>query len=176
VPLDTLTWLLRIGERHARTILLKDHASQLMPFYHLVVPGRGQDIVIPGVFDSVEEKEAYAATARMVSRLAGATAALFVTEAWLVKRDLRDEGVPITQWHRDRMLEAFRQGPPPSEDPNRIEVVSLFVTDGKKNRGVNLQIVRDKPGGKIIALVKEKYTDDTNFEGRMLDDLIESPT
>jgi hypothetical protein len=174
VPLDTLTWLLRCGERHARRVLLKDAADQMMPFYHLVTPEK-QDVVLACEWDSLDEKLAAMAIAKHTAHDLHATAALFVTEAWVVKRKL--DGVPNTEWHRRRFKEMLQDNTPPMEHPDRIEVVAMFATDGKDTRSIILQTIRDKPGGKIIALVKDlSYQDDDyKLTGRMIDGLIEHP-
>lgn len=166
MPLDNLTYLVRLGERHARRVLLKDHEKALMPFYHLLT--REGDVVIPCRWENVAEKETMAAVVRATARRTGATAALFVTEAWIVKRQIEK---PLSEWHR-RQAEEQMRATVPSESPDRIEAVSIFATDGKNQRAAFLQILRDKPGGKIVALVKEQRSGG-EMSGRMLDGIIE---
>jgi hypothetical protein len=60
---------------------------------------------------------------------------------------------------------------PRFSQPDRIEAVSVIATDGSETKARMLQMIRDKPGGRIIALVEEPYLQ-RGFSGRLIDGLI----
>jgi hypothetical protein len=62
--------------------------------------------------------------------------------------------VPNTPWHRQRVLDAAGR---PSESPDRIEVVMIIASNAEgESKAASLQIIRDKPGGRIISLVEDR--------------------
>lgn len=163
-PKPDLNTLLDAGEKHARRVLLLDGNPELLPMFHLVTPKEDEgDIVMACMWRDDTEKQMIVGTVRAKSHEVGAVAVMFIGEAWMLMVDNPGK----TPWHMDRALE---QAGPPSEHPNRVEIVALTVTDGKESRGRTLQIVRDKPGGKIISLVRQP--DLAGVDGRMIEGMI----
>ncbi len=158
----TLEQLLDIGEGFARNTLLERGKPSLHPFYDLVTADN-QHALVPCFWINDEEKDGMIAAVQQVSREVGAVAALFVSEAWLVKRST----LP-SEWHRKRTIANIGK---PSEQPDRIEVVQLVAMDGKHAIPRVLQIVRDKPGGKIISLILDNDAGG-QFAGRMVEGII----
>jgi hypothetical protein len=54
--------------------------------------------------------------------------------------------------------------------------VMIAATDGERTRSKMLQIVRDKPGGRIISLIEDPLSGRaTSVEGRMIEGIIAPP-
>lgn len=60
----------------------------------------------------------------------------------------------------------------PSQHPDRVECVFMVATDGKTAVSRGLQIIRDKPGGRIISLVEHKLPEGVSLESWMLKGMI----
>jgi len=161
--------LLDNGEEHARKILLEERHKSMMGIYHLVAPEGGTDRVIGVSWENDIEKQITVLSIKDVSREMKAVAALMIHEAWMLKLN---RSTPNTSWHRDRLLANL---PRPSESPDRIEVVHLIATDGRETKSRALQMVRDKPGGRLIALIEDKAMEGGEFSGRLIDGIITPP-
>jgi hypothetical protein len=161
---DILADLVRSAERHAHKCLIERREPSLMGLYHLVAPeGGGQDAVLPCAWRNEIEKQIFLFTVKAAARQIGAVAAVCVHEAWMTR-------IPVgpTPWHAKRARENLT---PPSQDPQRREVVMIAATDGKRTLSKMLQIVRDKPGGRIVALVEDDLPH-ASLEGRMIEGII----
>jgi hypothetical protein len=163
---DILAALVRTGERHAHKCLIERRLASLTGLYHLVAPeGGGQDAVFPCTWRNDIEKKILLFAVKATARKIGAVAALCVHEAWMTKIE---KG--LTPWHTRQRLENLT---PPSEDPKRQEIVMIAATDGQRTISKMLQIVRDKPGGRIIALIDMPIG--ATAEGRLIDGIIPPP-
>ena len=160
----TLDQLVDSGVAHARHILLKKRAKQLEAFYTLITEDN-EMILLPCTFQNDFEKDVTVATVKATALLTHAVMALYVNEGWMVKLP-----PPLSPWHAKRQMENL---PIPSESPDRIEIVQALATDGTTVKSRCLQMVRDKPGGKLIALVPMAQPDEgTKYQGRMIDGLL----
>lgn len=155
----TVETLLDAGERHVRDMLLVQREKSLVPFYHLVGPDT--HAILMCRFGSEIEKQLQILAAKKAARQMGAKLAMFVAESWMVK-------MSVGEWERrgDTM-------DPPSQDPRRIEVVSIAATDGKSSRGRLLQMERNRWNGRITGLVALPEPETAEFGGRMLDGLLD---
>jgi hypothetical protein len=158
----TLDELLDNGERHAHRILIDEREQSLAPFYHFI--SADQSVIMPCRWQNDIQKQLTIHAAKKVAREVNATMAMFIGEAWMTSVP-----APLTAWHEKRMLQNM---PSPSQSPDRVEVVQLTATDGKTSRARMLQIIRDKPGGRIISLVRDKGIEGTNIAGQLIDGLI----
>lgn len=155
--------LIEHAEAHAHKTLIERRERQLLPFYHLVTAS-GESVVIPLPWRSDIEKQLMLLGVKAKAKEIGAVAALFMSESWVsIKR-------APTPWHARRVMENLT---PPSQDPERREAVFIAATDGADVRGSMLQIVRDKPGGRVLALVKdEKPSSQAEIAGQMIEGII----
>lgn len=155
-----LAQLVRLAGEYAETVLIGERRKELIATYLLFSPpaGGGDTLgvvdVIPCAWHNEIEKQAMLLMVKKVARESGAVALSFVSEAWLAAR-------PIDKPQLDL---------PPSEDPQRREIVIAVATDGKTKASRQWQIVRDKPGGRILSLVDSG--DMPDFEGRVLDGIL----
>jgi len=161
--MTVITDLLDAGEKHARNILVKRRDKSLTAMFHLVAPDGRPDAVISTPWGNDLQKQIMVAAVKSQAREMHATAALFLSEAWMAT-----ESIPLTEWHRKRAAEHFT---PPSQRPDRVEVVSMIATDGRDTHGRMLQIVRDKPGGRVIDLVRDG-PDKTDMQSWMFEGMI----
>src|SRR5215467_2394060 len=138
--------LLELGEKYARKVLLKDRERQLDNMYHLVASD-GSITLVPGTWENDIQKQIILAVVRDIAKKIKCRAVLFTGEGWTVSRE-----VPATEWHKKR--EAGKWYPPPSQDPERKEVVNIIAADTLGAKALILQMVRDKPGGRLISLVE----------------------
>jgi hypothetical protein len=162
MPTD-LKALIEGARKQAHRVLIEKRQDQLIPFYHLIVPGEGRDVVIATPCRNEDERVASIAAVAATANMVGAVAALFLSEGWMSVHDM-----PLTPWHANRLL---ANHPPPSEDPKRKEVVFALASDGEQTECARWQIVRDKPGGRIIALVEDDISNNT-IESRLMDGII----
>jgi hypothetical protein len=112
------------------------------------------------------DKEATIIEVKRRAREMGAVAVMSISEAWMSRV------VAPTPWHLNRRLPTM---PPPSEDPQRREIVVIAATDGERSVAKLLQIVRDKPGGRIMSLVLDEPPDDgggVKIGGQMIGGII----
>jgi hypothetical protein len=153
--------LVRLAGEHAETILIKRHEQDLVATYLLFRPTAdgGLDIdIVPCLWRNEIEKQLMLLEVKKLARERGAVALSFVAECWLATRTKDNP----------------RRDLPASEDPQRREVVMAAATDGKAKAIGSWQIVRDKPGGRIMALVEDfsPAAVDGTFEGRMIDGIL----
>jgi hypothetical protein len=141
---DLLMELLDLAGKHAHMILLEKREPELVPIFLLFVPD-GPSALIPAGWRDDEEKQILVALVKLKSREIGATAVSFVSEAWTVKV-MHPRGRP-------GLDEAIQRVLPARENPQRIEIVNAAVTDGVRVVSRVWQMVRDKPGGKLMQLV-----------------------
>jgi len=174
---ELLHTLIKIGTEHAERILLKERQRGLMPFYHLVTE-QNEHLLVPVKFNNDDEKEVAVAVVKATAVISKAIAMLYVAEAWMlnIKPAATDVATP---WHIKRLMENL---PRPSQSPDRIEAVQCIATDGRTTINHVMQMVRDKPGGRIIALVPvpEMGGIDTGdgpikYSGRMISGIIPPP-
>jgi len=150
--------LLDTGEGHARRSLLERRERKLLAFYHLVVPNYGP-VLVPVTWQNDVQKQVAIAVLKEKARQLGAIAALFVGEAWMLRLKHRLDDHP-------------RPLPLPRESPERIEVVGIGATDGADLKWRVLQIVRDKPGGRIVSLVTGDQDRGSPAMGNLLEGVI----
>lgn len=150
--------LVRLAGEHAERILIKERYKDLTATYLLFSPdGNGDGLSVEIVacpWHNDIEKQLMLLAVKKRARESGAVALSFVTEAWVARRS-RDK----PQWDL-----------PPSQDPQRREVVFAAATDGKTKASREWQIVRDKPGGRIVSLIDDGEI--TDFEGRVIDGIL----
>lgn len=148
----SLDEMLRLAGEQARKILIEMGHPNLMPCY-VLAGAKGDMLVVGCAWSNDDEKAAALIEVRRVARDHGAVALSFVSEVWMV--DSRE------------MPDALMMRP--SENPKRREYVFAVATDGERTAAARQQIIRDKPGGKIIALVKEEFGVEDCFGGRIID-------
>lgn len=153
-----LELLVRQAGEHAQKVLIGGGQKSLSPFYHLIAAPPKQDAVVLAHWADEREKIAIIEATKEIARNIDAAALLFVGEAWVVTRHAP------TQWHRDRV---FNEAPP-SQQPDRREIVFAGATDGEHNAQRMWQIVRAAPGGAIISLVELKEMHHADFSGRLV--------
>ena len=154
--------LLDYGEGFIRKLLLDEQRPELMPMYHLISPDEG--VVLGCPWSCEEEKLAMVEMVKQKSREIGATVALFMAEAWVSRSP-----AGLSRKEADRWV---ANSAPPSQQPDRQEVVQLIVTDGDQLKTRVLQIKRGE-GGSIVALVMEPDGPEL-MTGRLIDGIIPS--
>jgi hypothetical protein len=162
----TLEQLVDAGIKTAEHFLLKKRVPMLQAQYTLITKDN-ELIILPVFFRNDHEKDVAVAAVKATAALTGAVQLLYVSEGWMLQLPK-----PLTPWHAERQMKNL---PRASESPDRIEVVQSIATDGKRTIARSLQMVRDKPGGKLMALVRlgELETENgTNYIGRMIDGII----
>jgi len=162
----TLDDLLDVGERHVRKILLKRGEPMLQTFFHLIAPEGEKDAIIPCNWRDDYDKDVTVACVKATATLMKAVMALYVSEAWMLELP-----PPLTSWHAQHQMDNL---PRASESPDRVEVVQLMAHDGTTVKGRTLQMVRNRPGGKLISLVliPERDKEGTQYLGRMIEGII----
>lgn len=125
-----LNRLLDVAEMHARRILISFGADELTPLFHLVCPGT-HDYCIATPFSGDESKDAAAQMVREKIRETGATAYMFLSEAWMITRE---PGYDLQRSQR------------PTDAPDRIEVVIAIATDGVGYKARRWRIKRGHRG------------------------------
>lgn len=155
LPTLTLRDLIRLAGEHAERVLLEMKHDSLLPSYCLFnAEGEGLIVGFPWTDDS--EKAAILRRVKSAAADHRATAFSFVSEVWMT--DTRTE-------HDALMIR-------PSEHPRRREYVFAVARDGKATETGRWQIVRDRPGGAIIALVADPTTDPGIFTGRLVEGIL----
>ncbi len=147
--------LLRLAGDHARHILLERRERQLMPSY-VLIGADGLGHVVGTGWRNDDEKIAAIAQVRDLAREYRAVALSFVTEAWVTDTLHQPDALTMR----------------PSEHPQRHEVVHAFATDKNHTQMAQWQIVRDRPGGNIIALVEDKIPDGVTVRNRLIDGIL----
>jgi hypothetical protein len=158
----TLDQLVESGIKHAKHILLKKRERELTPFYTLIT-AKNEVVVLGCSYRNEDEKMATVAVIHAEAALRNAVQCLFVSEGWMLELPK-----PLSPWHAKQQIENL---PIPSQSPDRIEIVQSIATDGTRTKSRRLQMVRDKPGGKLIALVPLPDIDHM-VSGRMIDGII----
>jgi hypothetical protein len=150
--------LLDFGEAHARARLLEEGRKELTPFYHLSTPPGEPDAIVMVDFKDEQAKQISFAAVKQIARRTHAVAALFISESWMVNYTKEEAA-------------ATRRVTPPSEDPRRVEIVMILVTDGRTYRNRALLMKRDRPGGELLDLVRDEEL--INLGGRALEGIID---
>lgn len=159
---DELKELIEGAVAYANKVLIEDGKPDLMPIFHLISPGRLRDMVIGTPWSGDEEKEMAVAKVKEMAHSIDAQAVMFSMECWL-----KVEPAPLTPWHARHQSENWVR---PSESPDRREAVLIFgMNKARETVTASLQILRDKPGGRIISLVREPTLDDSKYDSWMFD-------
>jgi len=149
--------LIKGGEKLAKKQLLVHQVSELIPMFHLVSPDGDNDVIVGCPWRNSDEKQIIVSQVKDKSHEMGAIAVMFIAEAWMASIP---EGTNLAYVD------------PPSQQPNRIEVVMLAALDNKGNKEVSqLKIIRDRPGGEITALEKLK-SDVGEYQLNLLEGLL----
>lgn len=169
----TLTEMVEAAGAHAHHFLIEKGHPVLIPLFHLecrdipsgeirlrleeefkVIVTDGA-IIIPAPWKDDREKLSYLAGCRMLAVAFGGTAFSSLSEGWakMLDEDGHDDGVT------------------PAQSPERREVVICVATDGKHTEGAMWQMIRDKPDGKVISLVRHDMAAD-GFVGQMVDGIL----
>jgi len=147
--------LVRLAGEHAERVLVKERQPQLLATYLLFSPAG--TFIVPCMWRSDIQKQLMVLEVRHLARDRHARAASFVSEGWMVQRS-----TDKPQWDL-----------PPSQDPKRQEVVIAYATDGAAKKAMRWQIVRDKPGGRVISLVQlGGILSGAMLESRLIDGII----
>jgi len=149
--------LLKHAEENARRILVKERQGEMAPVFHLISGDGEHDTVIVTPWRDDFEKKLAVAKVKQIAHEIDALAVCFSSECWMLS-------VPSSQKYHER----------PSQSPNRIETVFILAYDGEEVKCSTLQTIRDKPGGKIIALVKDEDLSNLggDYESWILDGMI----
>lgn len=156
----TLEMLIESGVQHAQRILIEERKPRLSHFYHLVSRD-GKSTLIPVAWENEIQKQLTLAGVRAAARTVDAVMAMGIAEGWAL------HGPPAK--NREQANEWMDRVGPPSESPQRQEVVMIFATDGERTIGKMVRMQRDKPGGRIVALVPDEFPSEGTFEGRLID-------
>lgn len=161
----TLDQLVETGVKQARHVLLTRREKQLKPFYALF-NDKNEITLLPCQFNDDHDKDVTVAAVKATAALTGANKALYMSEGWMLHLPK-----PLTPWHAKQQMENL---PRPAESPDRIEIVQIIATDGTNTKARALQMIRNKPGGKLMALVPMPELEDCIHSGRMIDGIIPS--
>lgn len=107
-----------------------------------------------------QEKRAMVKEVRRQARRIKAAAALFMTEAWAVTRPKDYFKGPL--------------GDPPSQQPDRQEVLLFAATNGEITLVRSWSMVRDAQG-RLVDLVERERTEDHGFSSPLLEGIIPPP-
>ena len=161
---EILNALVDHGVEYVNKILIEDRHKELSPMFHLISRSGKEDAVICTPWGGDLEKKIAVAQVKSMARKIDAQAVCFMTEAWLTKHRVEE---PLTPWHARREAQNH---PPPSESPERIEIVMIIATNPQNEYASRmLQIVRHKPGGKIVSLVPDADAPNVHYESWMFD-------
>ena len=156
-PELTLDQLLKILEIHAHKVLIELHQPSLMPMYHI---HGDKDIAVGCLWENEDQKLMALREIKLLCKKTNATMIGFVSEAWITKHSTGVDLSSVTL---------------PSQSPDRIEVVSVFVSDGITTKTKDWQIMRNEPNGVILCLAPMNETTG-KFKGRMIDGLLPKRT
>ena len=126
---ESLDDLLQVAERYAEYCL---RYTGRVAGTLLLQGSDGPSMFVPNRLDTIEAKNQFASQARQMAIAHGATAAVMVLEAWAVHAA---PGVPL------------HPTLPPSESPQRQEIVALLGEANGVQRAVMLPIERHVAGG-----------------------------
>ena len=157
----TLEELLETGVKHAHRILLEERHKSLSHFFHFVLRD-GRHAMMPIAWNGELEKKIALAQARSAAKELDAVMMMGLSEAWALSPP---DGVVHT---REEGRAWMNRVGPPSEHPQRREVVMIFATDGDRTVATLLHMKRDKPGGKLVGLERDEM-DPTSVEGRIIE-------
>jgi len=149
----SLEELVDLAEAHVRDYLLTKGEKELTPMWHLISRKEKSDAVVATPWGGDFEKQLAVAKVKEIAREIDAEAVCFTTECWMLDSTrIKHPGGPLpnTSWHRDR---AMRNMPRPSQSPDRIEAVIIVAHDGVNTKARSLQMIRDRPGGRLISLI-----------------------
>jgi hypothetical protein len=150
----TMQDLLDYGEVFSRHLMLEQGHETLMPMYHLIGPTDSMILGCP--WSDETEKLGMVMLVKTKAREIGATMLLFLAEAWVAVEQAGQPANPL----------------PPSQRPDRVEIVQVVVTDGDEIRMRVMEIKRNE-GGKITDLVtKPEGNGPQMFSGRLIDGII----
>lgn len=142
--------------RYAHSVLIDNRHGELTATYFLT-NAKGEITAVACPWRGEAEKIATLAAVRKIAADCKATTLLMVSEVWMTEES------PDTP----RALRVQ-----PSQNPKRREFVLALATDGQKTKTARWQIVRDRPGGSIIALVADPIGDADQFSGRIIDGIL----
>ena len=163
----TLEELIEGGVAHAMRILIEERHKELQPFFHLVLPN-DEMALVPVKWANETEKQIVLKGVRHVAKELGATMAMTMSEAWAVSAP---DNIKTVEAGRAWM----KKQDPPSESPQRKEIVIICATDGERTIGRSLTIVRNRHTQKIDRLDEDMSGIATRFEGRLIDILPPKP-
>ena len=151
---SVLDRLLNVAEVHARTTLVTLGMDELVPLFHLVCPGT-HDYIMQARFSGDEFKDEAAQIVREKIWETGATAYMFLSEAWMINRPPGYDPATSTR---------------PSAADDRIEVVIAMATDGVGYKARRWRIMRGQRG-QCVDLVLDSKDDEIRQGGGRFDDL-----
>lgn len=150
--------LVQIGGDHAKQVLIGKPRAELLTTYLLYRNGANGDLEIEAMvcpWRDELEKIAIIETVRAHAHAIGAEALSVISEAWVSVYPLGGLA------GRD----------PPSQRPDRVEIVFAVATDGDTVKAGRWNIRRKNPGGPVTALVREDVGDG-KFQGRLIEGIL----
>lgn len=148
--MPSLDTLLTLAGEFATAVLVTQGEPDLLACYALYNQ-KDEGLIIGCPWNGDEEKAAILKEVKRQARIHKAIAFSFVTEAWVIKTD-----------NPDALMTR------PAEHPNRHEYVFAVARDKQDTKARAWQIVRDRPGGSIIALVPDNPYNGVEFAGQMI--------
>ena len=161
----TLQDLIDLGVRHAHKILIEERQPSLKHFYHLVLRN-GDTALLPVAWNSEIQKQLTLLGVKKAAEKLDAVMAMGISEAWALVSPRPRSKEDSEAWLDKALRDPIR------ESPQRQECVMIFATDGERSIGQMLHIHRDKPGGRIVALVPNEVIasgESHMLEGRLID-------
>jgi hypothetical protein len=153
----TIDDLVKDGEAYARVLLLEKGVKQLDPVYQLY-DDAGTIHMIPCPWENDFQKQLMVAEVKKFAKRVNCQLMLFVSEGWMATREPGHEN----------------DGPPPSQDPNRIEVVNIIAATTHGSKIVSLLMVRDKVTQRLTAL--EHHSTMDTIGGPLIDGFVQPQT
>ena len=157
----TLEELIDGGVAHAMRILVEERHKELQPFFHLVLPN-DEMALVPVRWANETEKLIVLKGVRHVAKELKATMVMTMSEAWAV-------AAPDNIKTLEAGREWLKKQDPPSESPQRKEIVIICATDGERTICRSLRIVRNRHTQKIDRLDEDEGGIATQFTGRLID-------
>lgn len=156
--------LIEMGGKHAKTVLINRRETELTPILHLM-DRNGKSHIVACIWANDIQKQLVMLRAKKEARDIGAIAAMFVGEIWMYP----PEDTPNTRAEIERQYRLC----PPSQHPRRQEaVLSVATADGKNFKHAMWQIIRNRPGGRVMSLVRIPYSAGVVMESSLLEGLI----
>lgn len=150
--MKTLTDLLDAADRHAHRILIEQKREQITPVF-LFEKKTGELVFVATPWDSPVEKRVMVNAVKMMMRDQEAVRYSFVTEAWASGNATEDK--------------------PPSEQPDRWEMVIALAADATTQEYRWWRILRDRRD-RVKALIPEDLREVDILTG--LDTLLRDPS